>query len=111
MIKERHVEIRTGWSLQGRLHPNIRDPTAAELIHHLFPPLAFLIDACIDLFDEEVQREVVSPSLTPLAITLLKNSLSSRSDMSESINLSTNIHSKRVADMGCLWRLLEAAEI
>ena len=64
--------------MQGRLHPNIRDPTAAELLHHLFPPLAFLIDACIDLFDEEVQREVVSPFLTTPTITLLKNSLSSR---------------------------------
>ena len=41
--------------LQGRLHPSIRDPTAVELTHHLCPPLAFLVDACLDLFDEPVQ--------------------------------------------------------
>ena len=33
-------------------------------VHHLFPPLAFLMDACLDLFDEDVQREVASPFMT-----------------------------------------------
>ena len=33
-------------------------------MHHLFPPLAFLMDACLDLFDEDVQREVASPFMT-----------------------------------------------
>ena len=32
----------------------MRDPTAPELTHHLCPPLAFLVDACQDLFDEQV---------------------------------------------------------
>ena len=40
--------------IQGRLHPEMRDPTAPELTHHLCPPLAFLVDACQDLFDEQV---------------------------------------------------------
>ena len=64
--------------LQGRLNPEISDPNAAELIHHLFPPLAFLMDACLDLFDEDVQREVAAPFLTQVAITLLKNCLGTR---------------------------------
>ena len=63
---------------QGRLHPEIRDPNAAELVHHMFPPLAFLMDACLDLFDEDVQREVATPFLTQAAIDLLKNCLASR---------------------------------
>merc|ERR1719228_939881 len=49
----------------------------ADIVHHLFPPLAFLMDACLDLFDEDVQREVASPFLTQTAITLLQHCLSS----------------------------------
>ena len=64
--------------MKGRLHPEIRDPTAAELIHHLCPPLAFLVDACQDLFDEQVQTEVATPFLTQAAIQLLNSSLSTR---------------------------------
>ena len=56
----------------------MRDPTAPELTHHLCPPLAFLVDACQDLFDEQVQREVASPFLTEPAISLLQSSLTSR---------------------------------
>ena len=56
----------------------MREPTAPELTHHLCPPLAFLVDACQDLFDEQVQREVASPFLTELAISLLQSSLTSR---------------------------------
>ena len=82
-------------SCQGRLHPDIREPTASELTHHLCPPLAFLVDACQDLFDEQVsgdtrqlhtlagaqvQTEVATPFLTQKAIDLLKASLSTRSE-------------------------------
>ena len=77
---------------QGRLNTHIRDPNAADLVtflassvsfyhehkyvfgfhldfqvHHLFPPLAFLMDACLDLFDEDVQREVASPFMTQVS--------------------------------------------
>ena len=65
-------------NVQGRLHPHIRDPTAAELTHHLCPPLAFLADACQDMFAEAVQTDVATPFLTQAAINLLKGSLSSR---------------------------------
>ena len=37
-------------------------------VHHLFPPLAFLMDACLDLFDEDVQREVASPFMTQVKL-------------------------------------------
>eukprot|EP00092_Neocalanus_flemingeri_P030687 GFUD01033319.1.p1 GENE.GFUD01033319.1~~GFUD01033319.1.p1 ORF type:complete len:752 (-),score=216.18 GFUD01033319.1:74-2329(-) len=71
-------KFKLAFNILGRLHPEIRDPNAAELVHHLFPPLAFLMDACLDLFDEDVQREVATPFLTPAAIMLLKNCLASR---------------------------------
>jgi len=71
-------KFKLAFNLLGRLHPEIRDPNAAELVHHLFPPLAFLMDACLDLFDEDVQREVATPFLTQAAIDLLKNCLASR---------------------------------
>jgi len=71
-------KFKLAFNLLGRLNPEISDPNAAELIHHLFPPLAFLMDACLDLFDEDVQREVAAPFLTQVAITLLKNCLGTR---------------------------------
>ena len=39
-------------------------------MHHLFPPLAFLMDACLDLFDEDVQREVASPFMTQVLVAM-----------------------------------------
>jgi len=71
-------KVKLAFNLLGRLNPHIREPNAADLIHHLFPPLAFLMDACLDLFDEDVQREVASPFMTQAAITLLQHCLSSR---------------------------------
>jgi len=71
-------KVKLALNLLGRLNTHIRDPNAADLVHHLFPPLAFLMDACLDLFDEDVQREVASPFMTQPAITLLQNCLSSR---------------------------------
>ncbi len=41
-------------SLQGRLEGYIDNPSAPEMLHHLFPPLAFLVDECYDLFDEDL---------------------------------------------------------
>ena len=40
-------------------------------VHHLFPPLAFLMDACLDLFDEDVQREVASPFMTQVKLMMM----------------------------------------
>jgi len=71
-------KFKLAFNLLGRLNPEISDPNAAELMHHLFPPLAFLMDACVDLFDEDVQREVATPFLTQVAITLMRNCLGSR---------------------------------
>lgn len=71
-------KVKLAFNLLGRLNPHVRDPNAADLLHHLFPPLAFLMDACLDLFDEDVQKEVASPFLTETTITLLKHCLSSR---------------------------------
>jgi len=71
-------KVKLALNLLGRLNTHIRDPNAADLVHHLFPPLAFLMDACLDLFDEDVQREVASPFMTQQSITLLQNCLSSR---------------------------------
>ena len=41
-------------------------------VHHLFPPLAFLMDACLDLFDEDVQREVASPFMTQVKLMMMR---------------------------------------
>ena len=41
-------------SFQGRLEQFLENVTAAEMLHHLFPPLAFLVDECFDYFDEDL---------------------------------------------------------
>ena len=56
----------------------LENPTAAEILHHLFPPLAFLVDECFDLFDEDLVRDVVFPLPTPKAVDLLERSLAPR---------------------------------
>ena len=57
---------------------HLRNPNAKELLHHLFPPLAFLIDECFEAFSEDVVKEVSSPLLTRKAIKMLKQNLSER---------------------------------
>ena len=52
--------------------------TAAEMLHHLFPPLAFLVDECFDYFDEDLVRDVVYPLPTPKAVDLLERCLGQR---------------------------------
>ena len=56
----------------------MQSPSAAEMLHHLFPPLAFLVDECFDLFDEDLVRDVVFPLPTPKAVDLLERSLGER---------------------------------
>ena len=38
----------------------LQEPSADELLHHLFPPLAFLVDECYDLFGEDLVRMVAT---------------------------------------------------
>ena len=70
--------IMTTMNTQGRLNPFISHPNAPEIVHHLFPPLAFLMDATIDLFDMDLAKDVASPLLTNSAVTLLNHCLSTK---------------------------------
>lgn len=63
---------------QGRLDEFLEDPSSGEMLHHLFPPLAYLVDECFDLFDEDLVRDVVFPLPTPKAVHLLETSLGER---------------------------------
>ena len=56
----------------------MEDPSSGEMLHHLFPPLAYLVDECFDLFDEDLVRDVVFPLPTPKAVHLLETSLGER---------------------------------
>ena len=53
------------WSVQSRY---IFPCYNTVQVHHLLPPLALLMDACLDLFDEDVQREVASPFITKVNV-------------------------------------------
>ena len=53
----------------------LSDPDAEDLLHSLFPPLAFLVDECYDLFGEDLVRDVLSPLLTNAACKFLDRSL------------------------------------
>jgi hypothetical protein len=50
--------------LQARLDGFIDNPSAETILHHLFPSLAFIVDECYDLFDEDLVHDVVTPLLT-----------------------------------------------
>jgi len=71
-------KVKLAFNLLGRLNPVLRDPNAADIVHHLLPPLAFLMDSGIELFDDELQKDVISPLLTRRTITFLKHCLTSK---------------------------------
>ena len=54
---------------------HIDNPSANKILHHLFPSLAFIVDECYDLFDEDLVREVVTPLPTIKAIKMLQQNL------------------------------------
>ena len=56
----------------------MENPSASEMLHHLFPPLAFLVDECFDVFDEDLVKDVVFPLPTPKAVDLLERCLGQR---------------------------------
>ena len=63
---------------QGRLEEFMENPNAPEMLHHLFPPLAFLVDECFDVFDEDLVKDVLYPLPTPKAVDLLERCLGQR---------------------------------
>ena len=56
----------------------MENPNAPEMLHHLFPPLAFLVDECFDVFDEDLVKDVLYPLPTPKAVDLLERCLGQR---------------------------------
>lgn len=73
-----YISFITQSILQGRLEEFLEEPSAAEMLHHLFPPLAFLVDECFEEFDEDLVRDVVYPLPTPKAVDFLERSLGPR---------------------------------
>lgn len=71
-------KFKLAFNLLGRLEEFLENPTAPEMLHHLFPPLAFLVDECFDLFDEDLVRDVVFPLPTPKAVDFLERCLNQR---------------------------------
>ena len=61
--------------MQARLDGYIDNPSADTILHHLFPSLAFIVDECYDLFDEDLVREVVTPLPTVKAIEMMQRCL------------------------------------
>jgi len=71
-------KFKLAFNLLARSSEHLVAPNSSDLSHHLLPPLAFLMDAAQDLFDDEIYKEVASPFLTKAAITLLRACLTSR---------------------------------
>ncbi|XP_023339867.1 epidermal growth factor receptor kinase substrate 8 isoform X1 [Eurytemora carolleeae] len=71
-------KIKLAFNLLGRLNPHLKDPNASDIVYFLFPPLAFLMDAGNDLFDDDLQKDVISPLLTSTAVSFLRQCLNSR---------------------------------
>jgi hypothetical protein len=60
---------------KARLDGYIDNPTADTILHHLFPSLAFIVDECYEIFDEDLVREVVTPLPTVKAIEMMQRCL------------------------------------
>ena len=57
---------------------HISNPSAEEILRHLFPPLAFLVDECYSQFEEDLVREVATPLPTAKAVDMLSRCLEQR---------------------------------
>jgi len=65
--------------MQARLKSHIHDPNSPELVHFLFTPLSLIIEASRDpALSTDLPSTVVSPLLTPAAVALLQNCLTSK---------------------------------
>ncbi|XP_071795516.1 epidermal growth factor receptor kinase substrate 8-like isoform X2 [Asterias amurensis] len=63
------------FNLLAKLKNHIHDPNAPELIHFLMVPLDLIIKSCQST---ELASNIVSPLLTPQAVDILQNCLTSR---------------------------------
>ncbi|XP_033117502.1 epidermal growth factor receptor kinase substrate 8-like protein 2 isoform X2 [Anneissia japonica] len=68
-------KFKFAFNLLAKLKAHIHDPNAPELVHFLFIPLELVVQSCQG---PELASSVVSPLLTPQAIELLRNCLTSR---------------------------------
>ncbi len=48
------------------------------MLHHLFPPLAFLVDVSFEEFGDELVKDVVAPLPTRKSVKMLSECLNSR---------------------------------
>ncbi|CAG7731428.1 unnamed protein product [Allacma fusca] len=71
-------KFKLSFNLLARLKTHIHDPNAPELVHFLFTPLALIVDASRDAHRAGLASQVVSPLLSPGAIELLNNCLTSK---------------------------------
>ncbi|XP_056154287.1 epidermal growth factor receptor kinase substrate 8-like protein 3 isoform X2 [Lampris incognitus] len=69
-------KIKYGFNLLGLLNGEISNPSAPELVHHLFSTLAFLVSHC----SKDLPPTIVAPLLTPLCIRLLSDEATTEED-------------------------------
>ena len=49
----------------------LTNPSAIELLHHLFPPLAILLDESHEMFDVDLVKDISSPMMTKKAVDMV----------------------------------------
>ncbi|XP_040570217.1 epidermal growth factor receptor kinase substrate 8 isoform X2 [Lepeophtheirus salmonis] len=72
-------KFKLSFNLLAKLKAHIHDPNAPELVHFLFTPLALIVDASHEShYGPNLPGKVVSPLLSPGAVDLLLNCLTSK---------------------------------
>ena len=71
-------KCKLSFNILAYLENYLQEPSADELLHHLFPPLAFLVDECYHLFGEDLVRDILSPLLTGAAVAMLDRLLGNK---------------------------------
>ncbi|GMS97760.1 hypothetical protein PENTCL1PPCAC_19935, partial [Pristionchus entomophagus] len=66
------------FNLLAKLRHHIHDPNAPQLLHHLFQPLAVILEACHRGHGRPIAPQVVSPLISLEARDLMDNCLSSK---------------------------------
>lgn len=65
-------------SIQGKLNGHISNPGAPELLLHLFPPMAILLDESHELFDVDLIRDISTPLPTRKGVDFMYDNLQDR---------------------------------
>jgi len=74
-------KFKMAFNLLAKLDGELQNPSARELLLHLFPPLALLLDESHELFDVDLVKDISCPMPTKKAVDMMTDCLKDRPEI------------------------------